>query len=140
VGSVQHVFHHVVIKIRQLFLRPAACLTSTLLETGINVIKVSITVSITVVLIYNIVIDYKCLLRTISVSVCRIFFYYRIQYRSVYIIANDRRERVGKKQKSIYQRICCILRPISQIRLITPQRQTWAYLVLTGIGFGKNSM
>jgi hypothetical protein len=30
-GSVQHVFHHVVIKIRQLLLRPAACLTSTLL-------------------------------------------------------------------------------------------------------------
>jgi hypothetical protein len=27
-------FYHVVIKIRQLFLRPAACLTSTLLETG----------------------------------------------------------------------------------------------------------
>jgi hypothetical protein len=35
VGSVQHVFHHVVIKVRQLFLRPAACLTSTLLETGV---------------------------------------------------------------------------------------------------------
>jgi hypothetical protein len=34
--SVQHVFHHVVIKIRQLFLRPAACLTSTLLETGVD--------------------------------------------------------------------------------------------------------
>jgi hypothetical protein len=34
VGSVQHVFHHVVIKIRQLFLRFAACLTLTLLETG----------------------------------------------------------------------------------------------------------
>jgi hypothetical protein len=30
VGSVQHVFHHIVIKIRQLFLRPAVCLTSTL--------------------------------------------------------------------------------------------------------------
>jgi hypothetical protein len=29
-------FHHVVIKIRQLFLRPAACLTSTLLETGVG--------------------------------------------------------------------------------------------------------
>jgi hypothetical protein len=36
VGSVQHVFHHVVIKIRQLFLRPAACLTSILLETGVG--------------------------------------------------------------------------------------------------------
>jgi hypothetical protein len=35
VRSIQHVFHHVVIKIRQLFLRPAACLTSTLLETGV---------------------------------------------------------------------------------------------------------
>jgi hypothetical protein len=32
VGSVQHVFYHDVI--RRLFLRPAACLTSTLLETG----------------------------------------------------------------------------------------------------------
>jgi hypothetical protein len=32
-GPVQHVFHHVVIKIWQLFLRPAACLTSTLLKT-----------------------------------------------------------------------------------------------------------
>jgi hypothetical protein len=29
-------FHHVVIKIWQLFLRPAACLTSTLLETGVG--------------------------------------------------------------------------------------------------------
>jgi hypothetical protein len=29
-------FHHVVIKIRQLFLRPTACLTSTLLETGVD--------------------------------------------------------------------------------------------------------
>jgi hypothetical protein len=29
-------FHHVVIKIRHLFLRPAACLTSTLLETGVD--------------------------------------------------------------------------------------------------------
>jgi hypothetical protein len=29
-------FHHVVIKIRQLFLRPAACLTSTLFETGVG--------------------------------------------------------------------------------------------------------
>jgi hypothetical protein len=29
-------FHHVVIKIRHLFLRPAACLTSTLLEIGVN--------------------------------------------------------------------------------------------------------
>jgi hypothetical protein len=28
--------HHVVIKIRSLFLRPAACLTSTLLETGVD--------------------------------------------------------------------------------------------------------
>jgi hypothetical protein len=36
VGSVQHVFHHVVINIRQLFLRPAACLTSPLLETGVG--------------------------------------------------------------------------------------------------------
>jgi hypothetical protein len=36
-GSVQHVFHHVVIKIRHLFLRPAAaCLTSILLETGVG--------------------------------------------------------------------------------------------------------
>jgi hypothetical protein len=33
-GVVQHVFHHVVIKIQQLFLRPAGCMTSTLLETG----------------------------------------------------------------------------------------------------------
>jgi hypothetical protein len=32
-GSVQHVFHRVVTKIRQ-FLRQVACLTSTLLETG----------------------------------------------------------------------------------------------------------
>jgi hypothetical protein len=30
-------FHHVVTKIWQLFLRPAACLTSTLLETGTSV-------------------------------------------------------------------------------------------------------
>jgi hypothetical protein len=29
------VFHHVVIKIRQLFLQLAACLTSTLLENGV---------------------------------------------------------------------------------------------------------
>jgi hypothetical protein len=29
-------FYHVVIKIRQLFLRLAACLTSTLLETGVG--------------------------------------------------------------------------------------------------------
>jgi hypothetical protein len=29
-------FHHVVIKIRQLFLRPAAYLTSTPLETGVG--------------------------------------------------------------------------------------------------------
>jgi hypothetical protein len=29
-------FHHVVIKIRRLFLRPTACLTSTLLETGVD--------------------------------------------------------------------------------------------------------
>jgi hypothetical protein len=29
-------FHHVGIKIRHLFLRPAACLTSILLETGVN--------------------------------------------------------------------------------------------------------
>jgi hypothetical protein len=36
VRSVQHAFHHVVIKIRQLFLRPAACLTSTLHETGVG--------------------------------------------------------------------------------------------------------
>jgi hypothetical protein len=36
--SVQHVFYHVVIKIRQLFLRPAACLTSTLLKTGVGAI------------------------------------------------------------------------------------------------------
>jgi hypothetical protein len=36
VGSIQHVFHHVVIKIRQLFLRPSFCLTSTLLETGVG--------------------------------------------------------------------------------------------------------
>jgi hypothetical protein len=35
-SGVQHVFHHVVIKIRQLFLRPATCLTSTLLETGVG--------------------------------------------------------------------------------------------------------
>jgi hypothetical protein len=35
-GGVQHVFYHVVIKIRQLFLRPAACLTSTLLEIGVG--------------------------------------------------------------------------------------------------------
>jgi hypothetical protein len=34
--SVQHVFHYVVIKIRQLFLRSAACLTSTLLESGMD--------------------------------------------------------------------------------------------------------
>jgi hypothetical protein len=33
--SVQHVFHHVV-KTWQLFLRPAACLTSTLLETEVG--------------------------------------------------------------------------------------------------------
>jgi hypothetical protein len=32
----RYVFHHVVIKIRQLFLRPAACLTPTLLETGVG--------------------------------------------------------------------------------------------------------
>jgi hypothetical protein len=36
VGSVQHVFHHVVIKIRQFFLRLAACLTSTLFETKVG--------------------------------------------------------------------------------------------------------
>jgi hypothetical protein len=40
-GVVQHVFHHVVIKIRQLFLRLAACLTSiflgsTLLKTSVG--------------------------------------------------------------------------------------------------------
>jgi hypothetical protein len=29
-------FHRVVIKIRHLYLRPAACLTSTLLETGLD--------------------------------------------------------------------------------------------------------
>jgi hypothetical protein len=34
VGSVQYVFNHVVIKIWQLFLQPAACLTSTLLKIG----------------------------------------------------------------------------------------------------------
>jgi hypothetical protein len=33
-GPVQHVFHHVVIKIRQLFLQPAARLMSTLLVNG----------------------------------------------------------------------------------------------------------
>jgi hypothetical protein len=31
-------FHHVMIKIRQLFLRPAACLTSTHLETTVGVL------------------------------------------------------------------------------------------------------
>jgi hypothetical protein len=31
-----HIFHHVVIKIQQLFLRTAACLTSTLLETEVS--------------------------------------------------------------------------------------------------------
>jgi hypothetical protein len=36
VESVQRVFHHVMIKIRKLFLRSAACLTSTLLETGVG--------------------------------------------------------------------------------------------------------
>jgi hypothetical protein len=36
VGSVQHIFHHVVIKIRKLFLRQAACLTSTVLENGVG--------------------------------------------------------------------------------------------------------
>jgi hypothetical protein len=35
VGSVQYVFHHVVIKTRQLFLRPTAA-PSTLLETGLG--------------------------------------------------------------------------------------------------------
>jgi hypothetical protein len=35
VESVQLVYHHVVIKIRQLFLRPAACLISILLKTGV---------------------------------------------------------------------------------------------------------
>jgi hypothetical protein len=34
VGSVQHVFHHVVIKIRKLFLRPAACLTTLSTDFG----------------------------------------------------------------------------------------------------------
>jgi hypothetical protein len=29
-------FHHVVIKIRHLFLRPAVCLTSTLLQSGVD--------------------------------------------------------------------------------------------------------
>jgi hypothetical protein len=29
-------FHHIAIKIRHLFLRPTACLTSTLLETGVD--------------------------------------------------------------------------------------------------------
>jgi hypothetical protein len=38
--SVQHVFYHVVIKILQLFLRSAACLTSTPLETGVGTIKI----------------------------------------------------------------------------------------------------
>jgi hypothetical protein len=32
----QHVFNHVVLKIRQLILRPAAYLTSTRLETGVD--------------------------------------------------------------------------------------------------------
>jgi hypothetical protein len=36
VGSVQHVLHHVLVKIQQLFLRPTACLTSTLLGTGVG--------------------------------------------------------------------------------------------------------
>jgi hypothetical protein len=36
VGTYNMFFHHVVIKIRQLFLRPAVCLTSTLLETGVG--------------------------------------------------------------------------------------------------------
>jgi hypothetical protein len=38
-----NMFNHVTMKIRQLFLRPAACLTSTLLETevGINHYKCS---------------------------------------------------------------------------------------------------
>jgi serine/threonine protein kinase len=35
-GLVQHVFHHIVIKIHQLFLSPAACLMPTLFETGVS--------------------------------------------------------------------------------------------------------
>jgi hypothetical protein len=35
-GSVQHVFHHVVIKIQQLFLRSAACLTTIRLEIEVG--------------------------------------------------------------------------------------------------------
>jgi hypothetical protein len=35
-GRYNMFFHHVVIKIRHLFLRPAACLTSTLLETKVG--------------------------------------------------------------------------------------------------------
>jgi hypothetical protein len=38
VGSVQYVFHQVVIKIRQLFWRSAARLTSTLLETEVGIL------------------------------------------------------------------------------------------------------
>jgi hypothetical protein len=34
--SVQHVFYHVVIKIRQLYLRPAASLTPNLRKTGVG--------------------------------------------------------------------------------------------------------
>jgi hypothetical protein len=34
VGSVQYLFRHVMIKIWQLFLRPAACVTSTLIMNG----------------------------------------------------------------------------------------------------------
>jgi hypothetical protein len=49
VGSVQHVFHHVVIKIRQLFLWPAACLTSTLL--GIRCIDYSTNINFTCIII-----------------------------------------------------------------------------------------
>jgi hypothetical protein len=35
-GRYTHVFHHVMIKIPELFLRPVACLTSSLLETGVG--------------------------------------------------------------------------------------------------------
>jgi hypothetical protein len=34
--SVQHIYDYFMIKIRQLFLRPAACLTSNLIETGVG--------------------------------------------------------------------------------------------------------
>jgi hypothetical protein len=35
-GSVQQVFYHVLIKIRQLCLLPAACVKSTFIETGVG--------------------------------------------------------------------------------------------------------